>query len=315
MKHATLAWKLKQKTPSELTPSDHAIIDKGKKAEEMIITYVNWLTTTFNAAIPSQTCRMPSSQSHPCVQNPLLLSDKEKDYADLVNTVERHTKCNAAYCLRKKKGESQVKCRFDYPRPLQAQTTLEFEELSDKRIRAKVVTKRNDPLINSHNKSLLQFWRANVDVQAIVDIEDCVQYMTKYAAKAEIKSQTAKQIFKTCVSKLSHTSQPCNAMRSAMIKSIGERDFSAQETSHMLLGLSLYNCTFTFTTLILDDSKTTEIERTSTGTKLTSKPSIIHYYSKRFQNNDSEMQQMNLLTLSSHFYIYNNTLKKGKMKL
>ena len=42
-----------------------------------------------------------------------------------------------------------------------------------------------------------------MDVQTIVDIEDCVRYMTKYAAKAETKSQTAKQIFKICVNKLS----------------------------------------------------------------------------------------------------------------
>ena len=52
--------------------------------------------------------------------------------------------------------------------------------------------------------------------------------MTKYAAKAETKSQTTKQIFQTCVNRLSQTSQTKSAIRPAMIKSIGERDFSAQ---------------------------------------------------------------------------------------
>ena len=318
MKQAALAWKLQNKPQSELLESEQLIIDQGKAAEEIIISYVDWLTTTFNESIPAENWRMPTPQNHPCAQNPLQVSDINQDYADLVNTVERHTKCNAAYCLRRKKGQTQVKCRFDYPRPLQSNTGIEFEELPNKRIRAKVVTKRNDPLINSHNKSLLQFWRANVDVQTIVDIEDCVRYMTKYAAKAETKSQTAKQIFKTCVNKLTHTSQACNAVRSAMIKSIGERDFSAQETAHMLLGLPLYNCTYTFTTLILDDSKTTEIQHTSSGTSLSPKLSIVQFYSQRCQhgsNNDDRVMQMNLLTYSSHFYVHNNALKERKTEV
>ena len=245
---------------------------------------------------------MPTPQHHPCTRHPLHISDSEEDYNDLVNTVERHTKCNAAYCLRKKKGQNQSQCRFNYPRPLQSQTTIEFEELPNKRIRAKVVTKHNDPLINSHNKSLLQYWRANIDVQTIVDIEDCVRYMTKYAAKAETKSQTSKQIFKTCVSRLSQTSHTCNVIRSAMIKSIGERDFSAQETAHMLLGLPLYSCTYTFATVSLDDSKTIEIQHSSKTTVAT-KLSILQCYADRVHNcqHDQTILQMNLLQYSSRF--------------
>ena len=78
----------------------------------------------------------------------------------------------------------------------------------------------------------------------IIDIEDSVRYMTKFAAKAETKSQTTQQIFQTCINRLSQTSQAKLAICSAMIKSIGERDFSAQGTAHMLLGLPLYSCTY-----------------------------------------------------------------------
>lgn len=39
-----------------------------------------------------------------------------------------------------------------------------------------------------------------------------------------------------------------------MVKSVGERDFSAQETAHQLLSLPLVNWTFSFVALSLDGS-------------------------------------------------------------
>ena len=48
------------------------------------------------------------------------------------------------------------KRRFDYPRQTTEATNIEFETLPSGRIRAKVITKHNDPLINTHNPTLLQ---------------------------------------------------------------------------------------------------------------------------------------------------------------
>ena len=264
MKKAAIAWKLQKETQSSVTLSttDRKHIAEGKQAAQIVIEYCNWLITTFNKDLPSDNWRMPTPEHHPSAKNPLTAQSHEHDYCELVNTVERHTKCSAAYCLKKKQGQTEVKCRFDYPRQLQSETTLQFEELSNHRVCAKIITKRNDPLIVTHNESLLKYWRANVDVQAIVDIEDCVRYMTKYAAKAETTSQTAKQIFHSCINNHSLTSQTSSVIKSAMIKSIGERDFSAQETAHMLLGLPLYSCTYTFATLAIDDTKTCKFSAT-----------------------------------------------------
>ena len=156
-----------------------------------------------------------------------------------------------------------------------------------------------------------------MDVQTIVDIEDCVRYMTKYAAKAETKSQTAKQIFKTCVSRLSQTSQACNVVRSAMIKSIGERDFSAQEAAHMLLGLPLYSCTYTFVTVHLDEMKTVEIHREPSRTVMSTKLSIVEFYAQRAQSEPTNqtVNQMNLLQYSRRFYVQNNSVKERKTEV
>ena len=65
-----------------------------------------------------------------------------------------------------------------------------------------LVTQRNDPRVNSHNRLLLQNWRANVDIQIIVDVDACARYMAKYVAKGEPRSQSASEIFKSSVSRL-----------------------------------------------------------------------------------------------------------------
>ena len=146
--------------------------------------YADWLVTSSK---PDDNWTIPNP--HPCAVDFHDVVDVDLDYQDLVNTVERHTRCSSAYCLRKKCGQEEPKCRFDYPRPTQDLSTLEFELLNDGSIRAKLITKRKDPRVNSHNRSMQQSWRANVDMQVIVDVEACVRYMAKYAAKGEQKSK------------------------------------------------------------------------------------------------------------------------------
>ena len=60
--------------------------------------------------------------------------------------------------------------------------------------RAKVVTARNDPRINHHHLQL-QGWRANRDMNIIIDYPSCVEYLTKYTSKAEKLSSVARYAF------------------------------------------------------------------------------------------------------------------------
>ena len=50
-------------------------------------------------------------------------------------------------------------------------------------------------------------------------------------AAREPRSQPVQYLFKSCVDHLNNTSDARRALRSAMICCVGERDFSAQETS------------------------------------------------------------------------------------
>ena len=90
-----------------------------------------------------------------------------------------------------------------------------------------------------------------MDIRVIIDAQACARYMAKYVAKGEPRTQTVSEIFESCVANLHDTSSTQSAFRSAMIRAVGESDFSSQETAHLLLSLPLYTCSFTFTTLSL----------------------------------------------------------------
>ena len=160
----------------------HAIRDANNARAEAL-EYANWLVTTRNSSLPEDTWALPVP--HPCAVHIHDISDFEHDHQDLVNSVQRHTRCGAAYCLRSRPGQQGVKCHFHYPCPLQELSTIEFEQLGDGSIRATLTTRQDDPRINSHNRVMLQHWHAHVDLQIIVDVQACARYMAKYAAKGE----------------------------------------------------------------------------------------------------------------------------------
>ena len=124
-------------------------------------------------------------------------------------------------------------------------TTLEFEAVNTKdktlRYRAKVVTKRNDSRLNNHQQIQLPGWRANCDIQIIIDHHDCVEYLAKYAAKSEPKSPVLCHTFNSIMQNVDKCIAPHTAIKRVIMKTLGERDFGAQETMHLLLSLKLYS--------------------------------------------------------------------------
>ena len=47
----------------------------------------------------------------------------------------------------------------------------------------------NDGSVNVHNRMQLQYWRANCDLQVILDAHACIEYLTKYIGKPETKTK------------------------------------------------------------------------------------------------------------------------------
>ena len=272
-----------------------------KKEAIIILMYADWLVTTINNSIPCETWTRPNP--HPCILKITDIIDRSMS-EHLVNTVERHTKCSTAYCLRQKSMQQQVTCRFGYPRECQLESTINFEILNNGDMRATLTTKRNDPRINSHNQSMLHHWRANVDVQVIVDVIACAHYMAKYVSKSEPNSKGMETIFASCIGDLSTESNTTSTtcIRKAMIRAVGERDFSAQETAHLLLSLPLYSCTFNFVAISLDE--TCQIQTSQEHATIV--PSLLDVCKNRmtYVSQFPSIRSMHLLQFTSSYCIY-----------
>ena len=244
--------------------------------KEDIVKHADQLVCTMNPAVlqdGSNITDAPAPKTDPHICNKVYgdVHDLNEDLADLVATCQRHTRCSTAYCLHTKHGKQE--CRFGYPKPLQPHTTIITEN------EPTLVTARNDGLINSFNPVQLSAWRANVDMQYIVSHQRVLQYCTKYVTKSEPRSQSLKEIFTTIVHSLREGNSSLKAVQKLLINTVGERDYSAQETCHLLLQLPMFKASRDFIILSLDGSRAVEdhLEEGQSATAL----SIVDHYMGR----------------------------------
>lgn len=103
-----------------------------------------------------------------------------KETVDLLNSVQRHSTCSLKCCPRQN-DKSGIERRFHFPFESTSDTRLEFEPINirsaEPRYKATVVTKRNDPKLNRRQRLQLQGWRANCDIQIVIDYYACVEYL------------------------------------------------------------------------------------------------------------------------------------------
>ena len=240
--------------------------------KEDIIRHADQLVCTNPAVLPDGSnvgdAPAPKTDPHICNKAYEDFQGLDKDLADLVATCQRHTRCSAAYCLRTKHGKQE--CRFGYPKPLQPGTAIVTEE------EPTLITARNDGMINSFNSVQLSAWLANVDMQYIVSHQRVLQYCTKYVTKGEPRSKSLKEIFTTIVRGLREGNTSLKAVQKLLINTMGERDYSAQKTCHLLLQLLMFKASRDFVILSLDGSCAVE-DHLEEGQRATVLSIVDHY--------------------------------------
>ena len=82
-------------------------VKEGCEAEKAICDYVDFLVSTQNPCNPDGWFKR---EVHPCqVQFEQIKTNRwDKDYEDLLNSVQRHTQCSTAYCLHEKGNENEL---------------------------------------------------------------------------------------------------------------------------------------------------------------------------------------------------------------
>ena len=74
----------------------------GLRAEKEICHYHDLLISTMN---PIDVSSFSKPSLHPCkLKFAQVIEDLHSDYIQLVNTVQRHSKCNSGYCLKQDVG-------------------------------------------------------------------------------------------------------------------------------------------------------------------------------------------------------------------
>jgi hypothetical protein len=98
---------------------------------------------------------------------------------------------------------------------------------------------RNDTHLNQYNALITLCWLANIDCSPCTSVEAVINYAAKYCSKSETQTSTYAQIAKSILPHISSHNPMVSFVSKLMNKLMGERDYSAQEICHVLLGLPL----------------------------------------------------------------------------
>ena len=178
--------------------------------------------------------------------------DWQSDHADLCNRCQEHghvlggrRQCLPSQCFK------HNSCRFHFPFPPTA-TSAAVIERSAGLDRKRFAPVRNDPWLNQHSKPVLLAWRANMDLQPVLDRNAAIKYVSKYASKPEIASDSYHHALSTFCHRLPQSLPAERAVQSLFAKMASDRDISAQEAVHLLLCEKLVGCSHSFVNLNAD---------------------------------------------------------------
>jgi hypothetical protein len=163
----------------------------------------------------------------------------EKDYIDLVMLLQYHN-CRIGGCKKYFKNKLQ-ECRFKMPKGFAEKTHIKYTRHKFKNgnyglYEAEIIGKRvHNNRITNHNKPITKLWRANSDFSLVYNYRKVKQYVTKYTAKSEKKSNAFKAAFSEIL--INPDNRAMNAsllVKKILNKVLGLRDLSDHEALHML---------------------------------------------------------------------------------
>ena len=136
----------------------------------------------------------------------------------------------------------------------------------------------------------------------VTDHYACVEYLTKYAAKGEQRSPLLKQAFNSIVQNANSTSNPHKAIKKVVMKTLGERDYAAQETMHHLLSLKLHSSSFSVIPISLNGSRRVQTHLSESDGDFCTKNSLLDVYANRHQYDDvTQAKSMNFVQFATTF--------------
>ncbi|KAK3929809.1 ATP-dependent DNA helicase [Frankliniella fusca] len=103
-----------------------------------------------------------------------------------------------------------------------------------------LVTARNDSLLKKFIIWVITLWRANMDATPILSLGFILSYISKYTAKGENRSVPCAELIRTVLAETGAEDTARSVIQKLLIKTVSERDYSAQEVCHILSGQPLH---------------------------------------------------------------------------
>ncbi len=104
-----------------------------------------------------------------------------------------------------------------------------------------------------------------MNLKLILSIHVALQYISKYASKSESQSAAFSDILNQILSESQPEDSSLTSIQKLLLHSVLERDISAQETCHLILGTPLYHSSRRFVFLNLNKEAPRWIRGTGEG--------------------------------------------------
>ena len=204
--------------------------------EELRAAFAAFWDSKITAFNPNSTrCsdgRNPASLPYRAVQN------TEDQFAGFLNCFQQHNNCPGPACTRKHKETQEKSCRFFYPRPCFDEATV-TKDINHKSWM--FGPKRNQGFLNQCSPAITMGWMANTDIQPATTLRAVIDYVAKYCSKAEKASFAYSELQAQVLPNVSSRNPVLSFTSKMLNKLVGERDWSAQEICHIILGKGLYH--------------------------------------------------------------------------
>lgn len=209
------------------------------------------ITAYFDALVSATIGRIQSiaPSENPCRfrYSDLTAEQHQSDLDRLLSAVQRHSRCGE-HCLRRRRGSRILECRYNFPIPCEPESVMRKVD-GDWRL----VPKRNNQLLQRHNKLSLKPGEEISIFRLLVTKDAFLRYIAKYASKSEYSSPAFSQVLQQIIQRNRVETPAATLVKQLISSSVAERNYSAQEVMHLIVGYPLYHASRLFNVLSLID--------------------------------------------------------------
>lgn len=223
-------------------PTAPALNQESEESRSHFAQYWGALITAWNP----DPLRPPDARN-PASLAPADVANTADQFTAFLNRLQIHSTCRVPYCLRPhKESDTPPSCRFFFPRPLFL-TPVVTKAINHKSWLFSPA--RNQSNLNQCAPVITMGWMANTDIQPPTTLHAVLSYVGKYVSKPEKASVSYTELQAQVLPHVSDRAPLLSFVSRMLNKLIGERDWSAQEVSHLLLQLPVQKSSRALVTL------------------------------------------------------------------